>query len=259
MHNSNQQKNGGNYMLRSLISILFAVLYLILTLPVLGIITLIHRKDPEKAGRISQVMIRWAFRVLCVLAGIRITAIGQENIPDDRGAVFIGNHRSIYDVIMTYPFMKTMGGYIAKDSIEKVPIFNIWMRYIYCFFLNRNDLKQGMQVILDAIAQVKSGKFVFIFPEGTRNKAESDTPLLEFHEGSFRVATKSGAPIIPVSISNSVNIFERHFPWLKATHVIIEFGKPIDPATLSREEKKHVGEYTRKIMTQTLERNASLL
>ena len=92
MHNSNQQKNGGNYMLRSLISILFAVLYLILTLPVLGIITLIHRKDPEKAGRISQVMIRWAFRVLCVLAGIRITAIGQENIPDDRGAVFIGNH-----------------------------------------------------------------------------------------------------------------------------------------------------------------------
>lgn len=246
-------------MLRSLVSIVFAVLFLILTLPVLGIVSLIHRKDAEKAGRISRAMISWAFRVLCVLAGIRITAIGQENIPDDRGAVFIGNHRSIYDVIMTYPYMKTMGGYIAKDSMEKIPILSIWMRYIYCFFLNRTDLKQGMQVILDAIAQVRSGKFVFIFPEGTRNKAETDTPLLEFHEGSFRVATKSGAPIIPVSICNSVNIFERHFPWLKATHVIIEFGKPIDPTSLSREEKKHVGEYTREIMTQTIEKNSRLL
>ena len=88
-------------MLRSLVSIVFAVLYLILTLPVLGIIALIHRKNPEKAGQISQSMVSWAFRVLCVLAGIRITAIGQENIPDDRGAVFVGNHRSIYDVIMT--------------------------------------------------------------------------------------------------------------------------------------------------------------
>ncbi|MGI6057723.1 MAG: lysophospholipid acyltransferase family protein [Bilifractor sp.] len=246
-------------MLRSLVSIVFAVLFLILTLPVLGIVSLIHRKDAEKAGRISRAIISWAFRVLCVLAGIRITAIGQENIPDDRGAVFIGNHRSIYDVIMTYPYMKTMGGYIAKDSMEKIPIFSIWMRYIYCFFLNRTDLKQGMQVILDAIAQVRSGKFVFIFPEGTRNKAETDTPLLEFHEGSFRVATKSGAPIIPVSICNSVNVFERHFPWLKATHVIIEFGKPIDPTSLSREEKKHIGEYTREIMTQTIEKNSRLL
>ncbi len=246
-------------MLRSLVSIVFAVLFLILTLPVLGIVSLIHRKDAEKAGRISRAIISWAFRVLCVLAGIRITAIGQENIPDDRGAVFIGNHRSIYDVIMTYPYMKTMGGYIAKDSMEKIPIFSIWMRYIYCFFLNRTDLKQGMQVILDAIAQVRSGKFVFIFPEGTRNKAETDTPLLEFHEGSFRVATKSGAPIIPVSICNSVNIFERHFPWLKTTHVIIEFGKPIDPTSLSREEKKHIGEYTREIMTQTIKKNSRLL
>ncbi|MGN0363818.1 MAG: lysophospholipid acyltransferase family protein [Bilifractor sp.] len=246
-------------MLRSLVSIVFAFLYLVLTLPALGIIALIRRKNPDRAGRISQAMVRWAFRVLIVLAGIRITTIGEENIPDDRGAVFIGNHRSIYDVIMTYTYMKTQGGYIAKDSIEKVPILRIWMRYIYCFFLNRSDLKQGMQVILDAIAQVKTGKFVFIFPEGTRNKSEDDLPLLEFHEGSFRVATKTGAPIIPVSINNSIQIFERHFPWLKPVHVIIEFGKPIETAALSRDEKKHIGAHTREIMMETIERNRQLL
>jgi 1-acyl-sn-glycerol-3-phosphate acyltransferase len=246
-------------MLRSIFVILFVGLFLILSLPILGILQLVGRISPRTRDRGCQAVISWAFRRILRIAGTKVTVLGEENIPADQAALFVGNHRSFFDVIATYPCMKRPGGYIAKDSLEKVPLLNLWMRAIYCFFLNRSDLKAGMQMILDAIAQIKDGRNVFVFPEGTRSKNATDTPLLPFHEGSFRIATKTGCPIIPVAINNSVNILEAHAPRLKATHIVIAFGTPIDTKSLTRDEKKHIGEYTRGILTEMLEKNKSLL
>lgn len=82
-------------------------------------------------------------------------------------------------------------------------------------------------MILEGTEMLKEGKSVFIFPEGTRNKNDSDLPLLPFHEGSFRMALKSKCPIVPVAICNTVNVWEAHFPWIRSAHVILEYGEPI--------------------------------
>lgn len=245
-------------MFRSLIGIIFAVLYLILTLPVLGILALIGRKDPEKRGRIAQRMITWSFGVLLKIAGTKITVIGTENIPDEP-VMFTGNHRSIWDIIITYRYMKGPCGYVAKESMRKIPIFKIWMDYIGCLFLDRNDLKSGMQMMLDAIKKIKGGSSVYVFAEGTRNKAKEDLPLLEFHEGSFKIAVKSGCKIVPVAINNTQNIMEAHNPWLKAVPVCVEFLKPIDPATFDKDGKKHLGALSRQMITEAIEKNAALI
>ena len=110
-------------------------------------------------------------------------------------------------------------GYVAKKELGKIPLFSQWARYIGCLFFNRNDIKEGMKMILDGVAMLKAGKSVFIFPEGTRNKNESDLPLLPFHEGSFKMASKSGCPIVPVTFCNTINIWEGHFPWVRRAHV----------------------------------------
>ena len=78
------------------------------------------------------------------------------------------------------------------------------MKNLHCLFLDRKDIKQGLKTILEGIEKVKSGISICIFPEGTRNKV-NDT-FLPFHEGSFKIAEKSGCPIIPMSIYNSAAI-----------------------------------------------------
>ena len=115
-----------------------------------------------------------------------------------------------------------------------------------------------MKTILTAIEYVKKGISICIFPEGTRNDGE-ELSMMPFKEGSFKIATKTGCPIVPVSINNSAEIFENHVPRLKKTYVILEYGKPIYPKELSREELKNIGAKCQGIIQETINRNAELV
>ena len=165
----------------------------------------------------------------------------------------MGNHRSFYDIILTYPKVPRPTGYVAKKEMLKVPLLSVWMKYLHCLFLDRDNIKEGLKTILQAIEMVKSGISVCIFPEGTRNKT-ADT-FLPFHDGSFKIAEKSGAPIIPMTIVNSAAVFEDHFPKIKKATVVIEYGKPIYLNEMSREEKKLIGATVKAVIEETYFRN----
>ena len=186
---------------------------------------------------------------------MKLTVIGEENVPTDVPVLYIGNHRSFFDVPITYPRCPIRTGYIAKKEMEKVPLLSTWMKRLHCLFLDRNDLKQGLKTILTAIEKVKSGISICIFPEGTRNKNEDELDMLPFHEGSFKIAAKTNCPIIPMAISGSADIWENHFPRVQKTHVILEYGKPIYIDQLEKEDKKHLGAYTQNIIHEMLVKN----
>ena len=133
------------------------------------------------------------------------------------------------------------------------------MHYLHCLFLDRKDIKKGLKTILSGIELIKSGISVCIFPEGTRNRNESDLELLEFHEGSFRLATKTDCLIVPIAMNNTVSIFEKQFPKIRKNHVVLEYCKPFRPSELSKEDKKHIGEYTRTQILETLKKNEPLV
>ena len=240
-------------MFRTILCLIVALLYVIITMPVLLYFKLIEKTNPSRRDHMAASMIRWVFRAFLFLSGIRLTVIGKENIPADQAVLFIGNHRSIFDIIATYPQIPGLCGYVSKDSFQKIPFFVTWMRLIGCLFFDRNNLKDGMRMLLDGVQKIKRGESVFIFPEGTRNRNESDLPLLPFHEGSFRIATKSGCPIVPVAISNMVSLFEKQFPRLKPVPVVVEFGKPIDPGSFSKAEQKHLGAHVSQVITEMME------
>ena len=121
-------------------------------------------------------------------------------------------------------------------------------------FLDRKDLKQGLKTILTAIDQVKSGISICIFPEGTRNRDREDaTMLLPFKDGSFKIAQKTGCPIIPMALTGTADIFENHFPWLHSTEVKLTYGEPIIFAELSKEDQKHIGAYCQNVIHEMLQ------
>ena len=92
-------------------------------------------------------------------------------------------------------------------------------------------------MVLTAIDKVKNGISIFIYPEGTRNK--TDKPLGEFHKGSFKIAQKSGCPIVPVVVNHTRDCFENHMPWIKKTTVVIEYCEPIRIKELEKKVEKH--------------------
>lgn len=241
-------------MIRSIFAVLFVAIFLILSLPIQGVLLIVGKFNPWAKKTVSLAIVSWAFNVVLFLSGVKRTVIGEENVPKDKAVLYVGNHRSIFDIVIAYPRVPRPTGFIAKKEILRVPLLNIWMIYMDCLFLDRSDIRKGMEMILTAIDKVKNGISIFIYPEGTRNKTE--LPLGEFKKGSFKIAQKTDCPIVPVVINHSDEIFEKHLPFIKSTHVTIEYCKPIIMSELPKEDQKNIDQYVKKIVEETYIKNA---
>lgn len=244
-------------MIRFICIVIFLVLFLILTIPVLIVEWILHRFRPYAADISSLRIVQWAFRFIMGLAGVSATVIGEENIPDEP-VLFIGNHRSYFDILLTYSRCRRLTGYIAKKEMKRYLTLTSWMKRLHCLFLDRSNPKEGLKTILEAIDYIKNGISVCVFPEGTRNDGEELT-MLPFREGALKIAMKTGCAIIPVSMNNTAEIFENHLPRVKKTHVVLEYGKPIYPDQLDKDTKKHIGSYVENIILETIRKNAELV
>ncbi len=241
--------------MRLFIIILLYLLLCIISLP-LWLVAAIMRKINEKAAaKLAIVVVRIAFHVAMFISGCKKEIIGLENIPRDQAVMFAANHRSFYDIMLAYASIASAGvqvAFVSKIEIKKFPMVAQWMYFLNCLFMDRGDMKQNMGVILEAISLVKEGYSIYIAPEGTRNATDT---LLPFKEGSMKIATKTNAPIVPVCIKNTETIFEDHLPWIKAGKISIEYGTPIYPDRLDKEEKKHLGAYVQGVIQEMYDKN----
>lgn len=242
-------------MIRLIFVALFLVIFLILSIPVFLIEWLIGKVNPHARDISSLRIVQGAFYVIAFLSGCHVTVKGMENVPKDEAVLYIGNHRSYFDVVLTYARCPGLTSYMAKKEVARVPLLSTWMRFLHCLFLDRKDIKQGLKTILAAIDLIKKGISVCIFPEGTRSTGPDQTELLPFHEGSFKVATKTDCLIVPMAITNTSRIFEDHIPFVRSTDVVIEYGKPFRPSELTKEQKKGIGGYTRGIIQEMVQNN----
>ena len=237
-------------MIRFIIVAITVIGFLILSIPILLIEWIIGKFSPRAKEISSLRIVQGVFKFILWEAGTKVTIIGEENVPKDTPVLYI---------VLTYSRCPIRTGYIAKKEMERYPLLSNWMKYLHCLFLDRKDIKQGLKTILAAIDKIKSGISICIFPEGTRNKNADDLELLPFHDGSFKIASKTGCAIIPMALNNTVEIFEAHMPKIKSTHVVLEYGKPIYVKDLPKEDQKHLGAYTQNIIHDMLEKNKPLV
>ena len=224
-------------MIRFICVVVFLILFLILTIPVFFIEWLIGKFNRNARDYSCLRIVQWGFKAILKVTGVHTTVIGFENIPDEP-VLFIGNHRSFFDILLTYSRCPRLTG--------------------YCLFLDRENPKEGLKTILQAIDYVKQGISICIFPEGTRNKGE-ELSMLPFKEGAFKIAAKTGCAIVPISMNNTAAIFENQFPRIKKVNVVVEYGTPIYPKDLAPEDKKHIGAYVQNIIQETINKNAELI
>lgn len=228
--------------------------FLIFAFPVLIAQKSLGKKDPHGRDVESLKIIQTVFRFILRVSGVTVKVEGLENIPSDRAVLYVGNHRSYFDILVGYTTVPSLTGFVAKKEMINIPLMRDWMINVNCLFLDRDNPKEGLKTILQGIDKVKHGISIWIFPEGTRNEHEDYLELLPFKEGSLKIAEKSGCPVIPVAITGTAEIFEKHLPLIRPSHVTIEYGEPINLKNLSPEQKKFSGAYTRDIIIDMLKK-----
>ncbi len=223
-------------MLRFIIAITFAILAVIFCIPKHIYLKNQIKKDEMTGWIKSWKFVRKFFKALLFICGTKIEVRGLENIPKDEAVLYVGNHRSYFDIIILHTITPGPVGFIAKKEFKKIPLFHYYMDDIGCLYLDRDNPREGLKTISEATEQMKKGLSMSLFPEGTRNHQPE---LLPFKPGGYRMAEKSKCAIVVTSMTGFDDIFENNKPLaIRKRHVIIEFAPPVYPHELSKDARK---------------------
>ena len=247
-------------MFYSIIDIIWVVFFLVASIPFMPVIYLLRISPLYKHGyKMAHVGATILLGTVRILSGIRLTVIGRENLAKDEGVLYVGNHCSYFDIVLSYCTFNSCTGYIAKKDLGQIPLLNVWMVLIGCLFLKRDNPRDGMRMVKKAAENIQKGNSMVIFPEGTRNKHEDEALVQEFHAGSFHIAQKAGCKLVPMAITGTADVFEKHLPKVRPGHVIIQYGEPIDTSTLDRAAMKKLPDTVRDIILEMRKEHMAIL
>ena len=140
---------------------------------------------------------------------------------------------------------------VAKKEIANIPFLKQVFACMKAYMIDREDVRQAMQVIIDVTNEVKSGRNYLIFAEGTRSK-EGNKPGT-FKGGSFKSATKAKCPIIPVALIDAFKPFDTNS--IKPVTVQVHFLKPMYYEEYKDMKTTEIAAEVKKRIEQTIEEN----
>lgn len=167
--------------------------------------------------------IQYILKLAVTSGNIDFECHGVENIPKENGFLMYGNHQGLFDIVAIGATCPNPLGAVLKKELGGIPFVEQVRKCTNSFCMDREDLRQSMTVINNVIKEVKKGRNYLIFPEGTRSKKGNE--MLEFHNGSFKCATKAKCPIVPVAFINSFKVLDEK-GW-KPVNVQIHYLEPI--------------------------------
>lgn len=236
-------------MLHTIGMILYVAGYLIVNLPALLKAKLLE-KDPIKHEAYCRKKIKNFCRRCIKVMGMKLEMRGLENIPP-YATLTAYSHQSLLDAFPLIAHMPNTQSMVAKKELESTPLLASWMKAGKCIFIDRSSARAGMQCIMQGVELLKNNINVTIAPEGTRNDGGE---LLEFKGGAFKMATKAGAPILPVAIEGTNRMFEGNKKRLRPGRVILSVLPPIETKGLTREQEKALPEQVRTIINEEVKK-----
>jgi 1-acyl-sn-glycerol-3-phosphate acyltransferase len=171
------------------------------------------------------------------LSGITVTIDHGENILRDRAAVYAVNHASNVEPPILYAALADLFPRLRvlyKAELRKLPILVRAFDLAGFVPLERGNREQSLPAIERAAAALREGNSFLIFPEGTRSRTGE---LLPFKKGGFIMALKGRAPVVPVAIAGTRDAMKKGSLVIRPVRVSVRFGRPIETAGLSLEDR----------------------
>lgn len=140
------------------------------------------------------------------LGKVKLNVVGEEHLWSARPAVFIWNHRSIFDAQIVGRLVQRDFGAVAKKELERVPLFAAASRFMHIAFVDRADSKAAVAALEPATRLLGQGISMLVAPEGTRVAGDA---VGAFKKGAFRMAMAAGVPVVPIVVRNVDDIGSR--------------------------------------------------
>lgn len=231
--------------LATLTGLIIFIYISILYLPIIAL------KDEKTAVKLAREKLKWLSKLVLKSLGVRLRVVykNRKNINQlerEKGIIYVCNHQSNLDIPVIVSALHMDVGFVAKKEMKSWPFFNIWMRKSKCIFLNRENPREGIKDIKEAVKVIKEGYPIVIFPEGERTL---DGEILRFKKGSFKLATETNGIIIPLTLKGTFDIQKRGEWKMKRNQLVtIVVDEPIYVSSLSKEELKDLSTTVREII-----------
>ena len=182
---------------------------------------------------------------------VQVQVFGRENVPQQDGFVFYGNHQGMFDVVALAADWERPLAAVLKKELAEVPLLKQVRLCTNSFAMDREDVRQSLTVIKSVTEEVQKGRNYLIFPEGTRSR--NGNVMGEFHSGSFRAAMKAKCPIVPLCFVDCFKVLDQK----GSKHVTVQmhYLKPIPCEEYKDMKTVEVAELVKSRIQEVLDAN----
>lgn len=220
--------SGASKLIRAIVLVMFWAVYVVLGALIGFPITLITRKI-DVLWRIAMIGARLGVR----LVGIRVNAVGREQLDPKQPYLYMSNHVSNLDPPIIVPLLERQTSIMAKRELFSIPILGTALRLGNVVPVNRGNRKAAIEGVRVAVDLLRSGKSMLLYPEGTRSR---DGKLLPFKKGPFHIAVESGVPIVPITMVGSHEAWPKGEFSVRSGDITAVFHTPIYPKDFENRE-----------------------
>jgi acyl carrier protein len=197
------------------------IVFLALAVPTLAATAL--ARDPARGWRFARVVANGFLR-LCRLP---LVVQGLEHIPASGPFVIAVNHGSYLDGLILLAALRERGySFAAKRELSQSLLPRLFLRAIGTDFVERADIKQGVEDTSRLAESVKAGRAPIFFAEGTFTRAAG---LLPFRMGAFVVAAQTGVPLVPVTIRGARSVLRDGSWFARRGAIVVTVAAPLAP------------------------------
>ena len=225
----------------NVIQLLALVIFHLIFLPIVILVGLFSQKAMQWMARKI-----WSPVMLAIpLGSARVT--GKENIDVKNPCIYVANHSSHFDIPALYVVFPFFLYFIAKQELKKVPMFGWANTLVGTIWIDRKDRTKAMETMEQAGKDIKNGKNVISFPEGTRSK---DGEIGIFKKGTFQLAQKCNVDIVPIYVHGTRPLNKPGTIWMRPSRVKIAVGKRININDFKDKTPEQFANHTKEIVLQ---------
>lgn len=180
----------------------------------------------------------WSWPILWV-SRTKLKIEGTENIPMNQNVIYTSNHESSFDIPVMFAVLPIPLFYLAKTELKKIPFFGWYVNAVGMVFIDRGNHEKAMSSIIKAGLEIKKGKNIISFPEGTRPR---DGQMKMFKRGTFILALQNDINVVPVTIIGSREVNPPGYK-IRSGTITVRIGKVIEVSKFDKSNPDQLAQY----------------
>jgi 1-acyl-sn-glycerol-3-phosphate acyltransferase len=186
------------------------------------------------------------------MTGSRVKTEGREKVDFSQPHIFVFNHQSTLDIAVAFQSIPVGLRFIAKKELKNIPFLGWYMQAMGMIFVDRKRGQKAYRSLEKAAEMVNKGANIISFPEGTRSP---DGTIMNFKKGTFVVAIRARAPIVPVAVEGTRHVMPKNTFRFRPHPIRVAFGQPI-PTTNLKDE--NLANLIKDVRNRIIELNLSI-